>query len=132
EGKHYIPINTAVLAKVGEQTEETEGMSTQPVSHRDSGSNWNIKIRPASVKTFDEITMENRTNENQEGQSDSGMGLSSDNMKTLMQFESLAGRPLSIMALAYVSCDLHKQQTDTNTGSNHREPTWRPAQRAGM
>ncbi|MED6264394.1 hypothetical protein CHARACLAT_014479 [Characodon lateralis] len=120
EGKHYIPINTAVLAKVGEQIEETEGMSTQPVSHRDSGSNWNLKIRPASVKTFDEITMENGTNENQEGQSDSGMGLSSDNMKTLMRFESLAGRPLSIMALAYVSCDLHKQQTDTNTGSNQR------------
>ncbi|KAM4732924.1 LOW QUALITY PROTEIN: vascular endothelial growth factor receptor kdr-like [Anableps anableps] len=100
EGKHYIPINTALLAKVREQTEETEETSTRPVSHRDSGGNWNIKMRPASVKTFDEITMENGTSENQEGQSDSGMGLSSNNMKTLMRFESLAGRPLSIMALA--------------------------------
>uniref|UniRef100_A0A3P9NVF7 receptor protein-tyrosine kinase n=1 Tax=Poecilia reticulata TaxID=8081 RepID=A0A3P9NVF7_POERE len=66
EGKHYIPINTALLAKVGEQIEETEETSTRPVSHRDSGGSWNIKIRPASVKTFDEITMENGTNENQE------------------------------------------------------------------
>lgn len=38
----------------------------------------------------------------QGGQSDSGMGLSSDNMQTLKRLESLAGRPLSIMALAYV------------------------------
>lgn len=38
----------------------------------------------------------------QGGQSDSGMGLSSDNMKTLKRLESLAGRPLSIMALVYV------------------------------
>uniref|UniRef100_A0A3B5MBS8 Kinase insert domain receptor like n=1 Tax=Xiphophorus couchianus TaxID=32473 RepID=A0A3B5MBS8_9TELE len=40
EGKHYIPINTALLAKVGEQIEETEETSTRPVSHRDSGGNW--------------------------------------------------------------------------------------------
>ena len=38
----------------------------------------------------------------QGGHSDSGMGLSSDNMETLKRLESLAGRPLSIMALAYV------------------------------
>lgn len=30
------------------------------------------------------------------------MGLSSDNMQTLKRLESLVGRPLSIMALAYV------------------------------
>ncbi|MEQ2161695.1 hypothetical protein GOODEAATRI_012161 [Goodea atripinnis] len=53
--------------------------------------------------------MENGTNENQEGQSDSGMGLSSDNMKTLMRFESLAGRPLSIMALAMKAVSKSKE-----------------------
>uniref|UniRef100_A0A672HDC5 receptor protein-tyrosine kinase n=1 Tax=Salarias fasciatus TaxID=181472 RepID=A0A672HDC5_SALFA len=121
EGKHYIPINTALLGKVGDQTAAapTEEIPTRPVSHRDSGSNWNIKIRPASVKTFDEVTTENGTNENHEGHSDSGMGLSSDNMKTLMRFESLAGRPLSIMALAMkavskskesVLCDVEKDK----------------------
>uniref|UniRef100_A0A3Q3VUQ2 receptor protein-tyrosine kinase n=1 Tax=Mola mola TaxID=94237 RepID=A0A3Q3VUQ2_MOLML len=103
EGKHYIPINTALLAKVGDPstTVLSEEITTRPVSHRDSGSTWNIKIRPASVKTFDEITMENEPDENHGGgQSDSGMGLSSDNMQTLKRLESLAGRPLSIMALA--------------------------------
>uniref|UniRef100_A0A8C7XR79 receptor protein-tyrosine kinase n=1 Tax=Oryzias sinensis TaxID=183150 RepID=A0A8C7XR79_9TELE len=102
DGKHYIPINTALLVTVGEQTASVpaEETSTRPISLRNSGGTWNIKIRPASVKTFDEVTMENVKNEKHEGQSDSGMGLSSDTMKTLMRFESLAGRPLSIMALA--------------------------------
>ncbi|XP_037833344.1 vascular endothelial growth factor receptor kdr-like isoform X2 [Kryptolebias marmoratus] len=111
EGKHYIPINTALLVKAGEPTAavETKETRSRPVSHRDSGGNWNIKICPASVKTFDEITMETGTNENHEGQSDSGMGLSSDNMKTLMRFESLAGRPLSIMALAVKAVSKSKE-----------------------
>uniref|UniRef100_A0A667YK12 receptor protein-tyrosine kinase n=1 Tax=Myripristis murdjan TaxID=586833 RepID=A0A667YK12_9TELE len=103
EGKHYIPINTALLGKEGDQTTTviSEETPTRPVSHRDSGSTWNIKIRPSSVKTFDEVTMENGTNENHGGgQSDSGMGLSSDDMKTLKRLESLAGRPLSIMAVS--------------------------------
>ncbi|XP_027864871.1 vascular endothelial growth factor receptor kdr-like isoform X1 [Xiphophorus couchianus] len=123
EGKHYIPINTALLAKVGEQIEETEETSTRPVSHRDSGGNWNIKIRPASVKTFDEITMENGTNENQEGQSDSGMGLSSDNMKTLM---SLAGRPLSIMALAMKAVSKSKESVLNDPEKDKFLPTVLP------
>lgn len=122
EGKHYIPINTALLGKLGDPstTAPSEEMPTRPVSHRDSGSTWNIKIRPASVKTFDEVTMEDGTNENHEGgQSDSGMGLSSDNMETLKRLESLAGRPLSIMALAMkavskskesVLCDIEKEK----------------------
>ncbi|KAL6117421.1 flt1 [Pungitius sinensis] len=101
EGKHYIPINTALMSKLGDPSgalppEETP---TRPASQRDSGTAWNIKIRPASVKTFDEVTMEDGTNGSHEGgQSDSGMGLSSDNMDTLKRLESLAGRPLSIMA----------------------------------
>ncbi|XP_014857036.1 PREDICTED: vascular endothelial growth factor receptor kdr-like isoform X1 [Poecilia mexicana] len=123
EGKHYIPINTALLAKVGEQIEETEETSTRPVSHRDSGGNWNIKIRPASVKTFDEITMENGTNENQEGQSDSGMGLSSDNMKTLM---SLTGRPLSIMALAMKAVSKSKESVLNDPEKDKFLPTVPP------
>ncbi|XP_051810886.1 vascular endothelial growth factor receptor kdr-like isoform X2 [Acanthochromis polyacanthus] len=117
EGKHYIPINTALLAKVGDQTTAviSEETPTRPVSHRDSGSTWNIKIRPASVKTFDEVTMENGSDENHEGQSDSGMGLSSDNMKTLMRFESLAGRPLSIMALAMKAVSKSKESVLSDT-----------------
>ncbi|KAM9376655.1 vascular endothelial growth factor receptor kdr-like isoform 2-T2 [Pholidichthys leucotaenia] len=111
DGKHYIPINTALQGKLGEQndTGPSEETPTQPKSHRDSGSTWNIKIRPGSVKTFDEVTVGDGTNENNEGQLDSGMGLLSDNMKTLMHLESLAGRPLSIMALAMKASSKSKE-----------------------
>ncbi|KAM6999689.1 vascular endothelial growth factor receptor kdr-like [Tautogolabrus adspersus] len=118
EGKHYIPINTALLSKVGDPstTGTSEETPTRPVSHRDSGNTWNIKIRPSSVKTFDEVTMEHGTNESQEGgHSDSGMGLSSDNMKTLKRLESLAGRPLSIMALAMKAVSKSKESVLSDT-----------------
>ncbi|KAL6480200.1 hypothetical protein MHYP_G00112330 [Metynnis hypsauchen] len=100
EGKHYIPINTALLNKVDPSNPDPiEETSTGPVSLRNSGSSWNIKIRPDSVKTFDEVTLENATNEMHEGgQTDSGMGFSSDDLKTLKHLQSLT-RPLSIMAL---------------------------------
>lgn len=99
EGKHYIPINMALLTKADPSNlSPTEETSTRPVSLRDSGTAWNIKIRPASVKTFDEVIMENGTNKIHEGgQSDSGIGLSSDDLKTLKRLESLA-RPRSFMA----------------------------------
>ncbi|KAL2077215.1 hypothetical protein ACEWY4_026719 [Coilia grayii] len=111
EGKHYIPINTALLTKEAKPSSSpapTEECSSRPLSQRDSGT-WNIKIRPASVKTFDEVTMETGTDEIHEGgQSDSGMGLSSDSMKTLQRLESLA-RPLSIMALAMKTVSKSKE-----------------------
>ncbi|XP_074530172.1 vascular endothelial growth factor receptor kdr-like isoform X2 [Halichoeres trimaculatus] len=126
EGKHYIPINTALLAKVGESpsTAPSEETPIRPVSHRDSGNSWNIKIRPASVKTFDEVTMGCETNESHEGgQSDSGMGLSSDNMETLKRLESLAGRPLSIMALAMKAVSKSKESVLTDTEKEKYAPT---------
>ncbi|XP_047440846.1 vascular endothelial growth factor receptor kdr-like [Mugil cephalus] len=128
EGKHYIPINTELLAKVGEQTatSPTEETSTRPVSQRDSGSSWNIKIRPASVKTFDEVTMENGTNENHGGHTDSGMSLSSDNVKTLMCLESLAGRPLSIMALAMKAVSKSKESVLADSEKEKFPPTVPP------
>ncbi|KAI1898087.1 hypothetical protein AGOR_G00068730 [Albula goreensis] len=111
EGKHYIPINTALLAKEGKPAGGSIAEETceTPVSHRESGSGWNIKIRPASVKTFDDVTMESDTNESQEGgQTDSGMGLSSDDMNTLKRLESMA-QPLSIMALALKAASKSKE-----------------------
>uniref|UniRef100_A0A672T8F6 receptor protein-tyrosine kinase n=1 Tax=Sinocyclocheilus grahami TaxID=75366 RepID=A0A672T8F6_SINGR len=85
EGKHYIPINTALLTKADP-------------SNLIFNAFRNIKIRPASVKTFDEVIMENGTNKlHEESQSDSGIGLSSDDLKTLKRLESLA-RPRSFMA----------------------------------
>ncbi|XP_028271700.1 vascular endothelial growth factor receptor kdr-like [Parambassis ranga] len=128
EGKHYIPINTALLGKVGDQTTTipSEETPTRPVSHLDSGSTWNIKIRPASVKTFDEVTMGNQTNENHGGHSDSGMSLSSDNMKTLMHLESLSSRPLSIMALAMKAVSKSKESVLTDTEKEKYPPTVPP------
>ncbi|XP_034739534.1 vascular endothelial growth factor receptor kdr-like isoform X1 [Etheostoma cragini] len=126
EGKHYIPINTALLAKVGDPsaTVPSEEMPTRPISHRDSGSTWNIKIRPASVKTFDEVTMGDGTNKTHEGgQSDSGMGLSSDNMETLKRLESLASRPLSIMALAMKAVSKSKESVLSDTEKEKYPPT---------
>lgn len=124
EGKHYIPINTALLSKVGDPSNLSpcEETPTRPTSHHDSGNTWNVKIRPASVKTFDEVTMENGTNEGHEGgQSDSGMGLSSDDMNTLKRLESLAGRPLSIMALAMKSVSKSKESVLEEENKENKE-----------
>ncbi|KTF93031.1 hypothetical protein cypCar_00037999 [Cyprinus carpio] len=101
EGKHYIPINTPLLTNTDPSNmSPTEETSTRPASLRDSGTAWNVKIRPTSVKTFDEVIMENGTNNiHEEGQSDSGIALSSDDLKTLTRLESLA-RPESFMARA--------------------------------
>lgn len=125
EGKHYIPINTALLAKVGDPTVAVQSEETpaRPVSHRDSGSTWNIKTRPASVKTFDEVSVENVTNENHGGgHSDSGMGLSSDDINTLKHLESLAGRPLSIMALAMKAVSKSKESVLAESGKEKYRP----------
>ncbi|XP_053734831.1 vascular endothelial growth factor receptor kdr-like isoform X1 [Synchiropus splendidus] len=125
DGKHYIPINTALLGKTGDlpPIDQSDETPSRPLSQLDSGSTWNIKIRPASVKTFDEVTMENGTNEGQEGShSDSGMGLSSDNMKTLRRLESYAGRPLSIMALAMKAVSKSKESVLTDSEKEKYQP----------
>lgn len=92
EGKHYIPINTALLTKEDPTSSNpTEKNSTRPASLRNSGTAWNIKVRPASVKTFDEIIIvDGNTVIHEGGQSDSGMGLSSDDLNTLKRLESLS------------------------------------------
>lgn len=60
----------------------------------------------------------------QDGHTDSGMGLSSDNMNTLKRLESLAGRPLSIMALAYVHyTSQYTRLTHTLSQTNTLEET---------
>ncbi|XP_061690648.1 vascular endothelial growth factor receptor kdr-like isoform X2 [Syngnathoides biaculeatus] len=112
EGKHYIPINTALLAKVGDLDggDVPEETPMRPLSQRESGGTWNIKIRPASVKTFDEVGAESDADRARQGmQCDSGMGLSSDNMNTLKRLESLAGRPPGIVALAMKAMSKSKE-----------------------
>ncbi|XP_029020278.1 vascular endothelial growth factor receptor kdr-like [Betta splendens] len=128
EGKHYIPINTALLDKTGDPctAEPSEETPARPVSHRDSGT-WNIKIRPASVKTFSEVAVETGTDDKHGGgHSDSGMGLSSDNMKTLKRLESLASRPLSIMALAMKAVSKSKESVLGDTEKERYPATVAP------
>lgn len=56
------------------------------------------------------------------------MGLSSDNMQTLKRLESLAGRPLSIMALAYVHSTTHHPQHALQVTNQHPEKHWQRLQ----
>ncbi|XP_077387767.1 vascular endothelial growth factor receptor kdr-like isoform X2 [Festucalex cinctus] len=128
-GKHYIPINTALLAKVGDEdtSKMAEETHTRPVSQRDSGGTWNIKIRPASVKTFDQVTVDGDDNRIKKGvQCDSGMGLSSDNMDTLKKLETLAGRPLSIMALAMKAMSKSKESVLSEADKDKYSPSVPP------
>ncbi|XP_058857111.1 vascular endothelial growth factor receptor kdr-like [Acipenser ruthenus] len=110
DGKDYIPINT--LLAEGQETSSTstaEETSNTSVNPRRSGGTWNTKIRPVSVKTFDKVPVDNETNETQEeGESDSGMVLASEEMKTVKRLETRA-RPLSIMALAMKAVSKSKE-----------------------
>ncbi|XP_048839447.1 vascular endothelial growth factor receptor kdr-like [Brienomyrus brachyistius] len=102
EGKHYIPINTALATKEGDVSSTSTIEDDMSTSRRDSGNTWN-------VKTFDVVAGEDDTNETREvGQSDSGLGLSSDDMKTLKRLESLAG-PLNIKALGMKPLGMTKE-----------------------
>ncbi|MGH0170305.1 UNVERIFIED_CONTAM: hypothetical protein FKN15_058581 [Acipenser sinensis] len=110
DGKDYIPINT--LLAEGQETSSTstaEETSNTSVNPRRSGGTWNTKIRPVSVKTFDKVPVDNETNETQEeGESDSGMVLASEEMKSVKRLETRA-RPLSIMALAMKAVSKSKE-----------------------
>ncbi|KAJ3588409.1 hypothetical protein NHX12_012002 [Muraenolepis orangiensis] len=104
------PLERPTFTELVEQLGDLLQASVQQPCWATSVTPPNIKIRPASVKTFDEVTMENVTNQNHGGgHSDSGMGLSSDDMNTLKKLESLAGRPHSIMALAMKAVSKSKE-----------------------
>ncbi|XP_041111887.1 vascular endothelial growth factor receptor kdr-like [Polyodon spathula] len=110
DGKDYIPINT-MLAE-GQETSSTstaEETSSTFVNQRHSGGTWNIKIRPVSVKTFDKVPVDNKTNGPQEeGESDSGMVLASEEMKSVKRLETRA-KPLSRMPLAMKAVSKSKE-----------------------
>ncbi|XP_060783732.1 vascular endothelial growth factor receptor kdr-like [Neoarius graeffei] len=119
EGKHYIPINTALLTKADPSKTDPTEETSRPVSLRNSGSSWNIKVRPDSIKTFDDVTVESGTNDRDEGgHSDSGMGLSSDDLKKLKHLDSLV-QPLSFMALAMKT---KSKESVLSEGENEKYP----------
>ncbi|XP_063288150.1 vascular endothelial growth factor receptor kdr-like [Pelobates fuscus] len=91
EGKDYIPLNTA-LCLDGDTNVKT-GNEEQNI--RNSVTRWSIleagnnnKNRPLSVKTFDEVPVEKDKALNEESESDSGMVLSSFEMKSMKRQET--------------------------------------------
>ncbi|XP_038603778.1 vascular endothelial growth factor receptor kdr-like [Tachyglossus aculeatus] len=93
EGKEYIPLNI---------TDGGLNPKSHPLEETNRGNRWSAletgsKKRPLSVKTFDEVPVEQEKSE--ESGSDSGMVLTSDEIKSLKRLE-IRSWPHGIMALA--------------------------------
>ncbi|XP_074818521.1 vascular endothelial growth factor receptor kdr-like isoform X1 [Natator depressus] len=102
DGKDYIPLNIT-LCPDGESNPKTcpveENLSNCINRWSALGIGNNSKKRPLSVKTFDEVPVEKQKVMNEESESDSGMVLTSDEMKSLKRLE-IRSWPYGIMALA--------------------------------
>ncbi|XP_069066777.1 vascular endothelial growth factor receptor kdr-like isoform X2 [Pleurodeles waltl] len=111
DGKDYIPLNTPLCLE-GERrsklstVEENVRLSIGRWSIMDTGDN--AKKRPLSVKTFDEVPVLKGKTVQEEGESDSGMGLSSEEMKSLKRMETRSW-PFGIMALAMKAVSKSKE-----------------------
>ncbi|XP_073455573.1 vascular endothelial growth factor receptor kdr-like isoform X1 [Aquarana catesbeiana] len=119
EGKDYIPLNTAL--RVDGETNLKPGSGEQSI--RNSVTRWsmlesgnNNKNRPLSVKTFDEVPVGKDKVLNEEGESDSGMVLSSVEMKNLKRQETRSW-PFGIIAHAMKAVSKSKESV---LGENER------------
>ncbi|XP_041428649.1 vascular endothelial growth factor receptor kdr-like isoform X2 [Xenopus laevis] len=119
EGKDYIPLNMA-LCPDGETKAKTG--SKEP-SQRDSLTRWstletgnNNKNRPLSVKTFDEVPVGKDNVLNEESESDSGMVLSTMEVKSLKRQETRSW-PFGIIAHAMKAMSKSKESV---LGENDR------------
>ncbi|XP_075796971.1 vascular endothelial growth factor receptor kdr-like isoform X2 [Pelodiscus sinensis] len=103
DGKDYIPLNIT-LCPDGESNPKTcpveENLNKCINRWSALGMGNNSKKRPLSVKTFDEVPVERQKVMNEESESDSGMVLTSDEMKSLKRLE-IRSWPYGIMALAH-------------------------------
>ncbi|XP_066437751.1 vascular endothelial growth factor receptor kdr-like [Eleutherodactylus coqui] len=121
EGKDYIPLNTALLID-GERNGKP-GNEEQNI--RNSITRWSIlesgnnnKNRPLSVKTFDEVPVEKDKRLSEEGESDSGMVLSSVEMKYLKRQETRSW-PFGIIANAMKAVSKSKESVLGENERNH-------------
>nr|XP_033800739.1 vascular endothelial growth factor receptor kdr-like isoform X2 [Geotrypetes seraphini] len=103
EGKDYIPLNTA-LSPDGDANSTQGGTEESLKNSIVRWSRWSlleignkIKMRPLSVKTFDEVPVGKEEALHEESESDSGMVLSSEEMKSLKRQETRSW-PFGIMA----------------------------------
>ncbi|KAM4664899.1 vascular endothelial growth factor receptor kdr-like [Discoglossus pictus] len=119
EGKDYIPLNTN-LCLDGEPNVKA---GSEEQSKRNSATRWstmetgnNNKNRPLSVKTFDEVPVGKDKVFNEESESDSGMVLSSVEMKSLKRQETRSW-PFGIIAHAMKAVSKSKESV---LGENDR------------
>ncbi|XP_073497144.1 vascular endothelial growth factor receptor kdr-like [Phyllobates terribilis] len=122
EGKDYIPLNTALC--IDGDNSIKPGMEEQNIrnsmtrwSTLESGNN-NNKNRPLSVKTFDEVPVGKDKVLSEEGESDSGMVLSSVEMKYLKRQETRSW-PFGIIANAMKAVSKSKESVLGENEKNH-------------
>ncbi|XP_051877732.1 LOW QUALITY PROTEIN: vascular endothelial growth factor receptor kdr-like [Pristis pectinata] len=100
DGKDYIPLNITLQTDGDSSLSSTDPSLTEDIANPkvnysctgNIGLNCNNpKKRPLSVKTFDEVPVENKTTViHEEGETDSGMVLASDELKRLKHIETKA------------------------------------------
>ncbi|XP_075691851.1 vascular endothelial growth factor receptor kdr-like [Rhinoderma darwinii] len=119
EGKDYIPLNTAL--RIDGDMSVKIGIEEQNI--RNSMTRWSIlesgnnnKNRPLSVKTFDEVPVGKDKVLSEEGESDSGMVLSSVEIKYLKRQETRSW-PFGIIANAMKAVSKSKESV---LGENER------------
>ncbi|XP_044283179.1 vascular endothelial growth factor receptor kdr-like [Varanus komodoensis] len=125
DGKDYIPLNIS-LCSDGEPIPKI-CISEDNLSnfiHRWSAveASINAKNRPLSVKTFDEVPVEKKMDE--ESESDSGMVLTSDEIKSRKRLE-IRSWPYGIMALARKA--ISKSKESVLSENKHEPVKYRPA-----
>ncbi|XP_056395092.1 vascular endothelial growth factor receptor kdr-like isoform X2 [Hyla sarda] len=121
EGKDYIPLNTAL--RIDGDMSVKPGIEEQNIRH--SITRWstleagnNNKNRPLSVKTFDEVPVGKDKVLSEESESDSGMVLSSVEMKYLKRQETRSW-PFGIIANAMKAVSKSKESVLGENERNH-------------
>ncbi|XP_029442673.1 vascular endothelial growth factor receptor kdr-like, partial [Rhinatrema bivittatum] len=118
DGKDYIPLNTALCldGNTDSKLEGTEeGLKIPAIRWSMLEIGNKMKMRPLSVKTFDEVPVGKEDVMHEEGESDSGMVLSSEEMKSLKRLETRSW-PFGIMALAMKAVSKSKESVLTEFG----------------
>ncbi|XP_070615774.1 vascular endothelial growth factor receptor kdr-like isoform X2 [Erythrolamprus reginae] len=111
DGKDYIPLNITLCPDGGSNPKIC--ILEEHVSnfiHRWSAieASFNSKNRPLSVKTFDEVPVEKEKMLHEDGESDSGMVLTLDEIKSRKRLE-IRSWPYGIMALARKAINKSKE-----------------------
>ncbi|XP_072361741.1 vascular endothelial growth factor receptor kdr-like [Scyliorhinus torazame] len=129
DGKDYIPLNTMLQtdgdSSLSADPGRTEDITNPKVNYSCTGviglNCNNAKKRPLSVKTFDEVPVENKaTVIHEEGETDSGMVLASDELKSPKHREGRS-RPFGIITLAMRAVSKSKESV-LSESENHANP----------